>query len=101
MDQNVEILKESNIQNNYFLLASHSGTNKNAYFNDLEKLSINDMIYITINNQKQIYNINDIYLIDKTGYLEVKEYQIDTLILITCSIKYQNKQLIVVANKKA
>ncbi len=93
--KNIQILSSSNINNNTFILASHSGTNNNAYFNNLYKLRLKDKIYIKKDKSMYTYIINKIYYINKTGYLELEKEIKNTLILITCSTKYKNKQLII------
>ena len=103
INKNVKILSSSNIKNNLFILASHSGTNFNAYFNNLYLLKTTDLIYIDYQNTIYTYQVKDISYINKTGYLEIPKYLDNTLILITCSRKYINKQIIVsstLVNKK-
>lgn len=95
VDKNIEILASSNIPNNNFILASHSGTNKNAYFNNLHLLNNLDLIYVYYQNQKYIYQISNVYYIEKTGFLELSQDLSDALILITCSRKHDDKQLII------
>lgn len=97
MDKNVEILSQSSIKEKLFILASHSGTSKKAYFNNLEKLSNDDLIYIYYKNNKYTYKITTIYYIKKTGYLKIKKNLTNTVILITCSTKFSNKQLIILS----
>lgn len=98
LDKEVIILNSSNLSNNTIFLASHSGTNKNAYFNDLIYLKINDTINIYLNNKKYIYGVSNIKYIEKKGYLEINNNIENTLTLITCSTKYKDKQLIITAN---
>lgn len=95
ISKNIELLNYSNLDTNTIVLASHSGTASNAYFNNVPNLSINDKIYIYYNHKKYTYIINDIYYIDKTGFLEIDNNIDNTLILITCSLLYNNKQIIV------
>lgn len=95
ISKNIEILNCSNLDKNTIVLASHSGTAANAYFNNLVNLSINDEIYIYYNHKKYIYIISDIYYIDKTGYLEIENNLENKLILITCSLIYKNQQIII------
>ncbi|MBQ6495167.1 MAG: sortase [Bacilli bacterium] len=92
---NIELLKESNINNKFIILASHSGNNNNAYFNKLVYLSINDLIYIYYNSTIYTYKINKIYYINKTGYMTIDNNKSDKLILITCSKTNKTKQLII------
>ena len=79
-------------------MAAHSGTNYNAYFNNLVNLKLNDKINIYLNNKSLIYQINKIYYIEKTGYLTIDNNLINNLILITCSKTNHKKQLIIKAN---
>ncbi len=98
ISKSIIILKESNIDNNTILLASHSGTNNNAYFNNIKKLIKKDIIYIYMNNKKYTYEVTDIYYIEKNGYLEINYNLENKLILITCSTIDNKKQLIVKSN---
>ena len=95
MEINIELLKESNINNKFIILASHSGNNNNAYFKKLVYLSINDLIYIYYNSTIYTYKINKIYYINKTGYMTIDNNKSDKLILITCSKTNKTKQLII------
>lgn len=95
ISKNIEILKYSNLGNNTIFLASHSGTSSNAYFNDIVRLSINDNIYIYYKKKRYTYIVSNIYYIEKTGYLKLHNNLENKLILITCSLNYNNKQIIV------
>lgn len=95
IEKNIEILKSSSLEHNTIILASHSGTNKNAYFNNLINLSINDLIYIYRKQTKYIYKITKTYYVNKTGYLEIPKTTSNMIFLITCSTIYQDKQLII------
>ena len=97
INKNIKILEYSNLNNNFLILASHSGTNYNAYFNNLIKLNKDDLIYIKYNNFIYTYKIYNIYYIKKTGYLDVKKDLSNTLILITCSTREKDKQLIIMS----
>lgn len=97
VDKNVTILPESKLGQKGIILAAHSGNNSNAYFNNISLLNKNDLIYITLQNNTYVYGVKNIYYINKTGYMEIPEELSNTLILITCSVKYKNKQLIVVS----
>ena len=97
VDKNVTILPESKLEQKGIILAAHSGNNSNAYFNNISSLNKNDLIYITLQNNTYVYEVKNIYYINKTGYMEIPEELSNALILITCSVKYKNKQLIVVS----
>lgn len=98
VNYNIEILKESIMPSeeySHLFLASHSGNNYNAYFNDLPKLKIGDKIYIFYDGIKYTYEINKIFEVDKDGKIEMNGISnIKMLTLITCHIG-TNKQIIV------
>lgn len=98
MDNNITILKESNYPQ-LIILAAHSGTGKIAYFEELNKLEINDEIQITYNKETSIYKVIKIWEEQKNGkiHIENKEKQ---LILTTCSPNHKNYQLIISCIKK-
>ncbi len=98
VDANIEIISSSKLKYNNIILASHSGNSKNAYFTKIKNLILNDKIFIYYQNKKYKYIVSDKKYIKKTGYLKINEYMPDTLILITCSLKERDKQLIIYAN---
>lgn len=95
---NVEILKGSTMPNelySHLFLASHSGSNYNAYFNNLSKLELNDKIYLLFNGVKYTYEVNSIFEIEKDGKIEINDTNnVKMLTLITCHIGI-NKQIVV------
>lgn len=103
IEENVTILKESikpNEQNSIFFLAAHSGTGNIAFFNELDKLSINDEIILIYENIKYIYQVKDIWETTKDGNIEIIKEDKNQLILTTCSKTSQSKQLIINCIKK-
>ena len=55
IEEHVTILKESILpenDNSIVFIAAHSGTGNIAYFKNLDKLNINDLIILKINNKK-------------------------------------------------
>lgn len=98
VDYHIEILEESNLENKIFYLAAHSGYGANCYFNDLALLERGDFIWIFLENSRLDYVIEEIYFIEKDGYLEIYEEDRNGVVyLITCSLLYPEKQLIVKA----
>lgn len=92
---NVEILPSST--ENSIILAAHSGTASNAYFNNLSNLKNGDYVCLFYNNFEYKYKITLIYDIEKTGKAKIiKDADKSTLILITCKQK-TNMQTIYVA----
>lgn len=96
VDYNVEILSESNVDENLFFLAGHSGNGAANYFNDLFLLEVGDIIYVIKDNEKINFRVDEIFHIDKNGYFDVSYNVVsDTLFLITCSLNYPGMQMVV------
>lgn len=89
VDKNIIVIQPSqypNVENSVLILAGHSGTGTNAYFNDLYKLLIGDYVYIRFSNIKYKYKITNIYHQQKKGKLIVyNDVNKTTLVLITCT----------------
>ena len=96
VDFNVILLRESDVKRNLFLFAGHSGYGDNAFFNDLVLLNIGDIIYVDKYSDRLLYEIKDIYLVFKTGNIDVM-LEDNLLYLVTCSLVYQGMQLVIVA----
>lgn len=94
VDYNVEILDNSDINNNLFFLASHSGNCDSCYFNKLKELEIFDYVYVVNNGKKVTFIINNKYFIIKSGNMEISYKDRDYIYLITCDIYNNNRQLI-------
>lgn len=87
IDQNVSILSESikiDNQNSLLILAAHSGNSIYSFFKDLNKIELNDEIFIYYEKQKYIYIINKIYEIPKTNSLEFPKIKNNKIVLVTC-----------------
>lgn len=100
LSKNIMIMPIStmpNVDKGNFVLASHSGIGYLAFFKNLYKLTINDLIYVYYNNVKYIYIINDIYDEEKRGTVTIFKNIEDTAItLITCKYKDETKQTVYV-----
>ena len=80
-----------------FILYAHSGNSSIAYFKNLNKVSLNDDIYVYIEGVKYHYQIKDIYEVKKVGTVNVLSSETEKYItLITCSRTDKNQQLIVI-----
>ena len=99
VNESVTILKESTMPNNngsIIYLTAHSGYGYLAFFKDLDKLELDDLIMIDINNNSYQYIVSDIYEMDKTGKIIVNHnIHENYLVLSTCS-NNKDKQLVVV-----
>lgn len=75
------------------IIASHSGNSSISYFKNLEKLKVNDTLYLEYNRFNYMYEINDIFKIDKTGKFNYNNID-KTIYLITCDKKNSSKQVV-------
>lgn len=100
VNKNIIYLRESDISNNFYILAAHSGNSNISYFKDLNKLVLGDEIQLIFNNKKMTFNVEEIYFVKKTGKIILPVGLNDTLYLTTCD-KYNNdRQLIIKSVKK-
>ena len=72
IDYHVEILKNSNLEKNIYFLAGHSGSSDVSFFNNLVSLKKGDIIFIRTKNFELCYIVENLYLIEKNGYLEIE-----------------------------
>ena len=100
VNQNIEVLKESempDVKGSSLVIAGHKGESYLGYFNNLDKLAINDELEIIYQNKKYLYTIFDIYELARNGKISFqKNIYENYLVLTTCS-KKDNQQLVVVA----
>lgn len=103
VDKHIQILNGStmpNIEKGNFILASHSGTSNISYFKHLNKLKLNDEVFIEYHDKKYTYIVYDIYTLDKDGTIEIKRDSEKTMLtLTTCDTTDDTKQLVVLASK--
>jgi LPXTG-site transpeptidase (sortase) family protein len=77
------------------ILVSHSGNASISYFKNLDKLTLDDLIYLNFNSKTYTYKIFNIYDVEKTGELSIKkEIKDSTITLITCRHN-TNKQIVI------
>ena len=96
VDENVTILNDDN---NLIVLAAHSGPGYIAFFDDLDKLELNDTINLTYKKKEHVYKIMNIEEQTKDGTIEINKTNTKRLILTTCSKKDKGKQLVVITEK--
>ena len=82
--------------NDLYFIASHSGSSRGSYFDDLIYLEVGDLIKLRSNTCIMIFVVKDMFYIDKSGYFNVS-YSVNggELFLVTCSLDYINRQLII------
>ena len=79
------------------ILAAHSGNCYYCYFDNLYKLSKGDIAYINYNNNRYIYELVNIYDVEKTGTVAIyRDYNKSGLTLITCTRNSNTKQTVYV-----
>lgn len=101
VDKNIQIIKGSqmpDVNKGNLILASHSGTSNVSYFKHLDKLDLNDEVYIKYKDKKYTYKIYDIYRLEKDGTIEITRSNSSMLTLTTCDTKDDTKQLVVLAS---
>ena len=80
-----------------FILYAHSGNSNVAYFRNLNKVKLNDTIYVYFNGIKYEYIVSNIYDIKKTGYAEViRSNNINLITLITCDQNKEGYQIVII-----
>lgn len=100
IEKNVAIMKESSLPtdlNGNVVLEAHNGTASISYFNQLNKLNIDDQAYIYYQGTKYIYTVDKIYDVKKDGDVEVnRNTNKNTLTLITCKKNTNDRQLVII-----
>lgn len=100
VNENIEILNPVKMpdEDGNMILASHSGSSRVAFFNNLYLLKNSDKVYIYYNKKKYEYKIIKKYETKKSGKLILpNNIGKKNLILTTCS-KNKYKQLVVIAS---
>ena len=93
IERHVSILKDSTKE--LIIIAAHSGTGPLAYFQNLDKLEINDEIILVIKNKQSIYKVKDIWEEKKNGHININKEKTNQLILTTCSPNKEGYQLVI------
>ena len=98
VDRNIYTLKETiypnDEVNSHIILASHSGNSSVSYFRYLNRLDINDSVYIYYNGMKYTYKIIDKYELEKNGKLQLGLSDKSDITLISC-VGYKNQVVII------
>ncbi|MBQ7789702.1 MAG: sortase [Bacilli bacterium] len=100
VSRNIQVIKESDmpdIKNGNLILAAHNGNSSVSFFNTLNKLKLNDTIYIYYKNVKYEYKLASSYEIKKSGNAIIhRDGSKTTLLLITCK-RHTDKQIVYIA----
>ena len=101
IDKNAIILKGSSMpdKNGVLLIGAHSGTGRLAYFKNLNKIKINDVVEIKYKNKIYKYKVVEKYLDKKDGSINFNNSNNSKkLILYTCNPNDKNNFLVVICN---
>ena len=107
VDRNIAIMQGSDypdVKYGNLIIAGHSGTAWNSFFNQLYQLSKGDVMYVYYKNVKYTYTIVNIYEQAKVGTVNVyRNKKKTTLTLITCTKDSDTTQTLYIAelSKKA
>ena len=100
VDQNIQVMAGSKYPNESkgnFIIAGHSGTAWNSFFNQLYQVEKGDVVYVYYQNIKYTYTIVNIYNVQKIGTVNVyRDGTKTTLTLITCTKDSNTEQTIYV-----
>lgn len=93
VDKGIMIVKDYDFykMKGSLILASHSGNSSISYFKNLYILKKNDIVKILYNGDEYIYQINEIYDINKNGKFKYN-YSDKTIYLITCDKNNKKRQ---------
>lgn len=104
IDKNVIIMNESDYpdkDSGIVIIGAHSGIGKYAYFKDLNKIDIGDMVYLFYNNKKFSYKVVNSYLDSKDGFISISNVNNkNKLFLYTCNPKDKENYLVVVCESE-
>ena len=101
VDINLLVVSGSNYpstERGNFIVAGHSGTGWNSFFNDLYKLNLDDIAEVSYKGKKYTYKIVNIYTQPKVGNIAIyRDYSKTTLTLITCTNNDSTTQTVYIA----
>ena len=97
----VSIDSVSNYPSEYgnFILYAHSGRSNISFFKNLNKVNINDNVYIYYSGYKYTYKIYDKYEIEKTGTMEITIPKNNKIITLLTCVSGTNKQVVLIGNQ--
>lgn len=100
IDKNVIIMKESDYPDSnggIVIIGAHSGSGSIAYFNDLNKVKENDLVYLKYKNKDYTYKVVKYYLDSKDGNISISNVNNkNKLFLYTCNPHDKTHYLVVV-----
>ncbi len=98
VNKNIQVIDDN--MDSMLILAAHRGNSKVSFFQNLEKLSMGDEIYLDYKHKSYKYRLYYKYYENKDGNLSIKyDNSKQVLVLITCVKELKNKQVIYIAYK--
>lgn len=98
VNKNIQVIADD--MDKLLILAAHRGNSKVSFFQNLEKLSMGDEIYLNYKHRIYKYKLYYKYYENKDGNLSIKyDNTKDVLVLITCVRELKDKQVIYIAYK--
>ena len=98
VNYNIQIIDKStmpDVVNGNLVLASHNGASYISFFRNLDKLNINDKIYVYYGGYKYTYSLSKTYDTPKDGNIEVyRDNGKTTITLITCKKNTKDTQVV-------
>lgn len=86
--------------NGNLILMAHSGDSYISYFAYLYKLTIGDMAYVTYSGNQYVYQITNIYEVEKNGVVRLmRNHDKTTLTMITCTKDNDYTQTVYIAER--
>ncbi len=86
---------------NILVLAAHRGNSSVSFFNNLDQMKMGDSLFLDYQHVKREYLYLDHYMVEKNGNVPLSyDKSKKTLVLITCSKKDKQKQIIYLAYEK-
>ena len=98
VNKNIQVIADD--MDKILILAAHRGNSKVSFFQNLEKLSLGDEIYLDYRHKSYQYRLYYKYYEDKDGNLSIKyDNTKNVLVLITCVRELKDKQVVYIAYK--
>lgn len=94
---NIQIIKPVSMpdeEDSTFILASHSGSSRVAFFNRLNELSKHDDVFVYYKGYKYRYRIKENYNTKKTGSILVNKSDNESVIILTSCSPSNTMQLV-------
>lgn len=83
------------------VLAGHSGLSKAKMFDELDKLEVGDVFYVTILDEKFCYKVDQIKVVEKDNVKDLKiTKNCEYVTLVTCTPKFINSHRLLVRGER-